>query len=173
MKKSIPLTVILIFLALSFVKISNAQFSSSIASFASDAWKTDFVDKDDIGKVAIASKIKSSFSKRFKTTANVSWFVTGDITHAIFTENGKRHRVNYKGNGKWYRTIINYKEDQLPNSIKSLVKSEFKRYNIDHVFEVHERGFKSYVINITKGKSFKQIVVHDGAIAVNIELVLQ
>jgi hypothetical protein len=120
-------------------------------------------------KVMVNSKALKSFSRNFKTSAEVKWSTSGDMIQAYYKENGKQSRVFYNPKGRWVRTIVTYDESQLNKYIKSLVKRDYWKYDISCVIEAREGAMHCYFINIETAKDFKQLIVYDGEVFVHQE----
>ena len=158
-----------------FVSVTlTAQKSSSDPTFKNlnlEAPSASPTPSADIS--AINSKALKSFSRNYKTGAEVHWSNSGELTQASFNENGKQNRVFYRPNGKWFRTIITYDQSLLRKDIKSLVNRNFRKYEITCVTEVHEGSMDAYFINIDTPKDFKVVIVYEGEVFVHQEYMKQ
>lgn len=115
----------------------------------------------------INAKAIKSFKRNYKTSAAVNWFDSGELIQATFSDDQKMHRVFYRTNGKWFRTIITYAPDLLDGQIESLVKQNFAKYEIKWVTEVNEGPMHCYFVNIETAKDFKQVIVYEGEVFVH------
>ena len=115
----------------------------------------------------INAKAIKSFNRNFRTSATVRWFDQGDLIQANFVDNAKQHRVFYRPNGKWFRTLITYQPQLLNSHIASLVKENYSNYEIKCVTEVEEGMMHCYFINIETAKDFKQVIVYQDEVFVH------
>ena len=169
MKKLFSSSAILLAATL-FVSVSLTAQKSSEPSFRNANVNVSPDNPNPSSNVtAINSKALKSFSRNYKTAADVSWSNSGELIQASFKEDGKQNRVFYRQNGKWFRTIITYDQSLLRKDIKALVNRNFRKYQISCVTEVHEGAMDAYFINIDSPRDFKQVIVYEGEIFVHQE----
>ena len=114
----------------------------------------------------INSKAIVDFNSKFRNAENVKWHRSSKANVASFRDGEKLYTVVYLENGKFLHTLINYGEAQLDNSIRDLVKKNFRNYTISWVTEVHEGDMISYFVKIEDAKRIKELVVYKGEVAV-------
>jgi hypothetical protein len=154
-----------------FASISTAV--SSVSSDPSESKNTVRTAKA-IRKMEISSaRAEKSFKKNFNPNANVRWFHEDKVIHAIFKEEGVTTRITYRNTGTWFRTIKTYQESHLTESVRSLIKEDYKAYTIKTVSEVDESALHCYFINVQKDKDFKQLLVYDGTVHMYQEFKIQ
>jgi hypothetical protein len=107
-----------------------------------------------------------NFNEQYKGATNVRWHNGEKAILASFEENGHRTTVVYYKNGRWLHTLINYNESQLSEHVKSIVKSNFRNYDITWVTEVHEGDKIMYFVNLENERKFRQVVVCNDEIGI-------
>lgn len=167
MKKLIISSAILLGATLLRPVSSTAQRTSE--PLFRDAPKIESSAAPEPEKVMVNSKALKSFNRNFKTSANVKWSTSGDMTQAYFNENGKQSRVFYSPKGRWIRTIVTYDESHLNKYIRSLVRRDYWKYDITCVIEAREGALHCYFINVETAKEFKQLLVYEGEVFVHQE----
>jgi hypothetical protein len=102
-----------------------------------------------------------NFSKNYKNISKVSWYYSGKILVASFSEQNAQKRVMYSGNGHWLRTLITYDESQLSDYVKSMVEREYPKFKITNITEVHERDMIAFFVNLENEKEIKQVISYE------------
>lgn len=119
-------------------------------------------DRDIPVPVNISTRALKDFTKTFKKTADVGWFVIKDGYLAEFKQDGITTKVYYDRKGRWVGNLRGYMEDKLPPNIRHLVKSTYYDYSINYVQEVTVGTNTVYLVKIEDKTSFKTIRVQDG-----------
>jgi len=114
----------------------------------------------------INTKAIRNFDQKYKDAVNVRWFNSGKVIVAAFEANGQRTTAVYYKNGTWLHTMISYDESELSDHIKSIVKSNFRNYDITWITEVHESDKIMYFVNLENEKKFRQVVVCNDEIGI-------
>lgn len=159
----------LLFAALLFVSVAilsstvNAQSDRSRPSLKNLSVSN--VEASESKITAPKSKAETrafkNFSKNYKHASNVSWFYSGEVMVANFSENNIKKRAMYLDNGRWLRTLVSYDESELSDYVKSMVKENYPKFRITSVTEVHELDMVAYFINIENDKQIKQVISYE------------
>ena len=162
--KKLLLSAVLLFVSIAMIvpKV-NAQSNEPKASF-----KNVSVSNSETGDAKIlapSSKAEirafKNFNKNYKNAGNVSWYYSGKILVASFSENKIQKRVMYFDNGHWLRTLVSYDESQLPDYVKSMVKRNYPKFAITGITEVHERDMIAYFVNLENENEIKQVISYE------------
>ena len=122
--------------------------------------------KARVWEAKINSKVASHVSNNFKDVEGLQIFnANNEPILAKFTMHNKSARVLYDKNGNWVHTVLNYKEDDLPAAVKSLVNNSFKDFSITLVQEISEGDITCcYKVLLESNTSFKEVLVYNGEI---------
>jgi hypothetical protein len=100
-----------------------------------------------------------SFNKQYKDARNVKWSNADKTIMAYFENDGVQNRVIYLKNGRWLHTLLSYGPARLPESVRDIVESNFRNYNIGWITEVQGPENVIYFVNIENAKYFRQVAV--------------
>jgi hypothetical protein len=100
-----------------------------------------------------------NFNRDYGSANNVKWHSSEKTNVASFNQNGISNTVVYLKNGRWLHTLLNYDETNLPEGVRSIIKENFRNYEITWVTEVHEANKVMYFVNIQNDRRFKQVYV--------------
>lgn len=162
MKKLLLSTVVLFVSIAMVIPKANAQSNEPKPSF-----KNVSVSNSESGEAILAPSSKAeirafkNFSKNYKNPGNVSWYYSGKVLVANFSENSIKKRVMYLDNGHWLRTLVSYDESQLSDYVKSMVKRNYPKFTITGITEVHERDVIAYFVNIENENEIKQVISYE------------
>jgi hypothetical protein len=113
-------------------------------------------------KNLIKIKALRDFSKTFETVTNEDWYIIKNGFMAKFKQAEIQYRVIYGKGGNLIATFRYYTEEQLPQEVRSMVKSTWCNCTISQITEVSFGGKTAYLVNIEDEKSLKTIkVVND------------
>ena len=89
----------------------------------------------------------NDLKRNFKVVNNIRWENVEDGHIATFTSNGIKNTVAYNTKGNWQHTIRQYREKNLPNEVRTLVKSNYFNFNLSQVEELTISGATIYLIH--------------------------
>lgn len=108
----------------------------------------------------VPDKVKTAFSQKFPTATKVKWDKENETEwEAEFKMNGIEYSANYGADGSWNETEYEIEAKDLPEAVKSALKTEFAKYEIgeSEVTETVEGTF--YEIQLKDGKNKMEAVV--------------
>ena len=112
----------------------------------------------------VNAKAIRDFKKTFKTVSNETWYELPNSYVAEFTSGSKKSLVAYDKKGNWKFTILYYSEKELPEDVRSDVKSIYYDYSISRVEEIHIDRDPIYLIHMQNEKTWKNVRVCDGEV---------
>ncbi|MGE5521533.1 MAG: hypothetical protein ACM3VS_16525 [Candidatus Dadabacteria bacterium] len=172
MKKYLFLPTLFAAALLSFQFTASAQKSfKAPKTFNLDLTKSVSASKMKIETVVSKSELNlrllKRFTKQFKTIKDESWIKTesGFVVH--FNENAIPNTAYLNNHGFCEGLIRYYSEKQLPEDVRTRVKSSYFDYNIIGVTEVNvyttpEKNITAYLVTIDSPTRRKIIRVVDG-----------
>jgi len=110
----------------------------------------------------LSTKAARHFSKEYSFVQNESWFKIKDGYTAKFQLDDIQYRIGYNKKGNWLNTVRVYREPDLNQAIRHIVKSTYYDYAISLVEELTVKDVTSYVVHIENGKGFKKLYIADG-----------
>jgi hypothetical protein len=142
------------------ISSSKGQTNESKPAFKNVAVATAEGDRTKILMPTSKAETRAfrNFNRNYKPDANVSWYYSGEVLVASFTEGNKKKQVMYLKKGQWLHTLVYYGETQLSSYIKAMVNRNYPKFNITGVIEVHEKDLIFFFINIENEKEIKQII---------------
>ncbi|CAN5476821.1 hypothetical protein BH10BAC3_BH10BAC3_26170 [soil metagenome] len=156
-----------------------AQQNGTIAAITNDKnIRTSPMDQSatvvnsNLANKKMSMRALKDFSKSFKNANNADWFVTetGGFV-ASFKENELKNSAYYNQKGQFMYSIKRYAEQDLPKSIRHIVKSSYYDYSILGVEEVGADSRTIYLVHIQDEHTSKTIRIADGEMDVIEELV--
>ena len=162
--KKLLLSAVLLFVSMAMIipKV-NAQSNDPKASFKNVSVPNSEIAEGRILAPSSKAEVRAfkNFSKNYKNAGNVSWYYSGAILVANFSENNIRRRVMYLDNGHWLRTLVSYDESQLSDYVKSMVKRSYPKFTITGITEVHERDMIAYFVNLENENEIRQVISYE------------
>ena len=158
-------------LLLSVITQAHTQPKDAVASANTGKTPGDASTFKSIGSTISTTNAKSSkmasravkdFQKSFKNVANANWFATAEGGFvASFKENEIKNGVYYNNNGRWMHTIKRYSEQQLPKSIRHMVKSTYYDYDIICAEEIEVNQQVIFLVHVKGKNNSKTIRISD------------
>ena len=149
--------------------IAAAQ-NSSTAKTDNTAPKVYSLPDESGATEASISEINTKAVKHFATTfgnaKDISWMKVKDGSIVYFTLNDIKMKSAYRPNGSLACTIRYYGEDQLPKSVRRLVKTNYFDFDISQVIEIKHDNEFIYIVKLQDEKSLKTVRVSNGEIQV-------
>jgi hypothetical protein len=87
--------------------------------------------------------VESSFEKRYENVGKVKWDVDSNgFWEGEFEKEGKTYRADFKEDGSWVETERSLEFDELPDAVRTAIRSEHGKREIAEIEEVdnHEKG---------------------------------
>ena len=109
----------------------------------------------------VTTKILKSFHATYGEVPTVKWSRSENGFAASFKYNGMNNIIYYRLDGSVESEIHSYFEGQLPQAIRSSIKSRFYDFTISHVTEVKKNGMTAYFVKIEDATSIKTVKVMD------------
>jgi hypothetical protein len=89
----------------------------------------------------VPTSVKNAFATKFPKATQVKWSKEKSLTYeAEFKLNGAEMSANFDEKGSWTETEIEITEQQLPDTIKKALKSNFNEFKIDEISTLEEAG---------------------------------
>jgi len=116
----------------------------------------------------INKRALKDFQKAFNGITNVTWSKTNDRGYiAQFSDNDVQTVVAYNPKGIWQYTMLRYSEQELPRSVRNIVKGRYYDYTIGNIAEIHlkDESFNDrtvYMIYMQNETDVKAVTVCDG-----------
>ena len=162
--KKLSLSAVLLFVSIVMIipKI-NAQTGESKPSFNNVSVPNSERDESTIMAPTTKAEIRAfkNFSKNYKQAGNVTWYYSGKLLVANFSENNSRKHVMYLSNGQWFRTLISYDESQLPEDVMAMVKRSYPKFRITTITEVQENDMIAYFVNLENEREIRQVISYE------------
>jgi len=111
----------------------------------------------------VSPAVVRNFIKSYKDVSDERWIGIKEGFVAMFFYNNMDYQVFYNKKGGWLSTIRSYNEDQMPQDIRHIVKSNYYDYNINRVHEI-EMPFNAiiYAIQLLGKTEIINLKVSDG-----------
>jgi len=94
------------------------------------------------------------------------WYKLSQGYLAEYTEGRTKVLYRYDAKGNWLFCLLTYSEKELPEAVRTLVRSTYFDYTIHWAKEVRNDEGTSYVVHIEDSSSWKDVVVRDGEMRV-------
>jgi hypothetical protein len=107
-------------------------------------------------------KASREFWKKYGEGRNESWYKLTAGFLAEFSDGSIRYKTVFDAKGNWLYSIKEYNGQDLPEDVRELVKSTYYDYSIGWVKEVSQNQSVVYVVHITEGPGWKDVLVQDG-----------
>lgn len=108
--------------------------------------------------------VSKSFQSAFKDATNTQWYKVNRNYLATFITNDQKNRALFQKNGYLIYHITYGKENNMPDDVRKLVKSNYVDYNITSAINVQESGRNIWVVNLETDKKLILARVEDGAL---------
>ena len=109
----------------------------------------------------VNTKVLRVFNKTYGEKPGANWSKTDGGFAVSFRNGDMKTNVYYKNNGIVDYKINYYFEDQMPQNIRQLVRSNFSDYTVTQVSEVHRNNSIGYFVKIEDKYYVKTVRVVD------------
>lgn len=112
---------------------------------------------------AVSSKIVWNFNRAYRNANGAEWMVLKDKNLVCrFYMNNILYRAFYGRNGAWLQTVSGYEADKLDGTVKEMVRSTYRDYDISYVNQIDLPANRIiYLVEVQDNKSIKKIRVAD------------
>jgi len=123
-------------------------------------------------KISKLNKVRlhalNDFNSKYKSVTDASWYQTANGFVAKFNSSNAAATVAYNNNGKWLYTFRTYDEKNMPNDVRSLVKSTYYDYSIMNIkeIEVPREDSKTFLVYVQDTNNIKVLRIHEGVMEV-------
>ena len=137
------------------------QSTSSLDLFSLFSNKKYFIEMrlNDVNIKAVRD-----FVKNFKHVEHEKWYRISDGFVASFTQDSIQMKVFYGKKGRRHCVLSAFRENQVPNEIRSAIKSKYYDYDIIVAYEIKFGNDSSYIAKIETATSLKIIQLLNGEI---------
>ncbi len=115
-------------------------------------------------KSNVSKAVTKSFEESFKDATNAQWYKVNRRYLADFMMKDQQNRALFQKNGAIIYHLTYGFENNLPDDVRKLVKSNYVDYNITRAINVHQENRNIWVINIEDNKKIILVRVEEGAL---------
>jgi len=115
-------------------------------------------------KSNVSKAVTKSFEESFKDATNTQWYKVNRRYLADFMMKDQQNRALFQKNGAIIYHLTYGFENNLPDDVRKLVKSNYVDYNITRAINVHQENRNIWVINIEDNKKIILVRVEEGAL---------
>lgn len=112
----------------------------------------------------VSKAVTKSFDKTFKDAENTQWFKVNRRYLVYFISNDQKNRALYQKNGALIYHLMYGTENNLPDDVRKIVKSNYVDYDITHAINVHQENRNIWVVNLEDKKKLILVRIEDGAL---------
>lgn len=113
-----------------------------------------------------AVRATRDFWQRAGEQNDAQWYKDATGYQAEYSEGSTKSCFFYDRKGNFRFSILTYSEKEMPDDVRTLVRSKYYDFSIGWVKEVNEAQTTAYVVHIEDAASWKDLVVQDGDIRV-------
>jgi hypothetical protein len=106
--------------------------------------------------------VNKSFQQTFPDAENTQWYKVSRNYLAEFITKDQKNNALFKKSGTLIYHIAYGHENDLPEDVRTTVKSKYFDYNITSAINVHQDERNIWVINVESDKKFIQVRVEEG-----------
>ncbi len=110
----------------------------------------------------VPSAVKETFNSSFENAVNPEWYKLDTKYLVTFLTRDQKNRALYDKNGELIYHIRYGFEQNLPNDIRSMVKSNYNNYTITMAIAVNQNLRNIWVINMENKDRYIIVRVEDG-----------
>lgn len=107
--------------------------------------------------------VDSAFQSKFSGSTGATWMVTpaGNYCATLASGSGKEY-VEYAPDGKWLRNRTDVAADQLPDSAKNAIQTQFPGMEIASIQKLeYENVNPFYKVDLKQGDQSKSVMVNE------------
>lgn len=107
----------------------------------------------------VSNEVKAAFDKKFPNATSVKWDKENDTEwEAEFKNDGIAYSANFSTNGDWVETEHKVNRKDLPESIATLISTDFAGYKIEGIEKFEKPTSSGYDVEIEKGEEMLELV---------------
>lgn len=110
----------------------------------------------------INKAVSESFKKTFKDATNAQWYKVNKNYLVDFISKDQQNRALLEKNGAIIYHITYGYENNIPEDIRKMVKTNYVDYNITKAINVQQQQRNIWVINVESDKKLILVRVEDG-----------
>lgn len=111
---------------------------------------------------------KDNFKRSYPNAEKVDWDKKEKDGKTMYTaeymHNGKEHKAVYDANGKLVKHKTTMKQNELPQSVQTSLRNEYKNDKIDDVYMVQKDGKTFYIVKFDGKDDKKAAYSADGKV---------
>jgi len=115
-------------------------------------------------KTNVSKAVTKSFAESFPEATNEHWYKMSKRYLVDFMENDQKNKALFQKNGAIIYHLTYGHENDLPDDIRKLVKSNYVDFNITSAINVHQDNRNVWVINIEDSKKLILVRWEENAI---------
>jgi hypothetical protein len=112
----------------------------------------------------VSEKVSDAFSKEFTEAENPRWYKLNKNYLVTFIEKDMDNKALFKKNGYMIYHIAYGKEQNLPDDVRKLIKSNYVDFDITNTFNVHQDKRNIWIANLEDAKKLVIVRIEEGAI---------
>ena len=101
------------------------------------------------------------FVSWYKGIENEKWYQVGNGMIVKFQEKGLENMAAFNTKGHWLFTITYLNESQLPERIRSLIKSDYPDYVISTIESLENSSTSLYIVHMQNESSWKNLRIFE------------
>jgi len=108
----------------------------------------------------VPQNIKNTFSQKFPSVTDVSWFIENDDERvAEFEANNKAYSMSFDKDGNWKETVSSLNFSAIPTKIRVTIRKELPGYRLEDASISETPQRKAYQFQLVKGTEEVEIVI--------------
>jgi len=108
----------------------------------------------------VPQKIKTTFSQKFPSVTDVSWFIENDNEWAAeFETNNKAYSMSFDKDGNWKETVSALNFSAIPTKIRATIRKELPGYRLEDASISETPQRKAYQFQLVKGTNEVEIII--------------
>ncbi|HYK75875.1 MAG TPA: hypothetical protein VEV16_02775 [Daejeonella sp.] len=114
----------------------------------------------------ISKKVSDSFSRLFKDVLAPQWLEVNKRFIVNFIQNDQKNKAVFTKVGTLVYHLIYGNEEQMPKSVRDLVKSRYYDYAITSAINVKAQENDVWIVNVEDATQIMVLRIEDGAMTV-------
>jgi len=108
----------------------------------------------------IPQNVKNTFSQKFPSITDVSWFMgDNDEWVAEFEKENREYAVNFYKEGNWKETVYSIRFSEIPSQIRATLRKESPGYRLEDASISETEQNKVYNFQLQKGEDEVELVI--------------
>jgi hypothetical protein len=108
------------------------------------------------------SKAFKNFKRSHPNVSNETWRSSNGYAFVSYVQKGVKNKIAYTRDGQVDYSLMMYNEGQLPQPVRTAVKSTYYDFNITGGQQLEVNNKTIYLVQITDGDSWKTIRLSNG-----------